>query len=93
MTESQTEALISSQHRRFSEYGIPPVSVRRQALKNLRAAVLKNEEAIDEALRLDLGKSRSESFMSETGMFLSEVNWLIKHIGRLAKEKTVPTPP
>lgn len=92
MTESQTEALISSQRRRFSEYGIPPVSARRQALKKLRAAVLENEEEIDKALRLDLGKSRSESFMSETGMFLSEVNWLIKHIGRLAKEKIVPTP-
>ncbi|MDY2671214.1 MAG: aldehyde dehydrogenase family protein [Anaerovoracaceae bacterium] len=92
MTEQQIEALVSSQRRQFSEQGIPSVRERREALKKLRAAVMEHEAEIAEALRLDLGKSPEESYTSEIGMFLTEINWLIRNINRLAKDRHVLSP-
>ena len=50
------------------------------------------EEEIGAALAADLGKSGYESFMCETGLVRGEISWMLRHTGRLARERTVPTP-
>ena len=47
---------------------------------------------IAEALRQDLGKCGTESYMCETGMVISEISYMLKHIRAFAREKTVKTP-
>ena len=51
-----------------------------------------NEEKILEALKLDLGKSSTESYMCEVGLALSEISYMIRHTRSFAKEKRVRTP-
>ena len=61
-------------------------------LKRLRSCILKYQEEIHSALKLDLGKSSFESYMCETGLVLDELRYMLGHIHKFSKEKTVPTP-
>ena len=92
MTKEQISGIVAKQRQFFATGATLDVNFRIEALKKLKQALLDNEEAINEALKADLGKSSSESYMCETGMVLSELTWLISHTRGLAKEQTVLTP-
>ena len=92
MTKEQIAAIVSDQRRYFATGATLPVEYRIEALKKLRQLLLDNEAAIAEALRSDLGKSPMEGYMCETGMVVSEISYLLRHVRRYAKEKTVVTP-
>ena len=49
-------------------------------------------QEIATALEADLGKSNFESYMCETGLVLSEISYMLKHIRRFTREKRVHTP-
>ncbi len=51
-----------------------------------------NQDKIEEALRKDLGKSNTESYMCEVGLALSELTYMIRHTRKFAREKRVRTP-
>lgn len=92
MTESDIANLVALQRRFFLTGATLPVSKRLELLKNLRDCIKRNESAIAQALSEDLGKSSFESYMCETGLVLSELSYMIKHLPAFAKEKTVLTP-
>ena len=92
MTEQEIHQLLINQRHFFRSGKTLPVSDRIQALKQLRACIVQHEEEIYAALKADLGKSRSESYMCEVGMTLSEITYMVKHLPALAREKTVLTP-
>lgn len=92
MNETEIRQIINTQRNYFSSGATLPVSFRIEALKRLKACILKHEDEINEALKKDLGKSSFESYMCETGMVLSEISYMLKHIKSFAKEKTVWTP-
>lgn len=69
-----------------------PTQFRIEMLKKLYAAVQSNEQEIAQALYEDLGKSSYESFMCETGLALSEISHMIRHVRRYAKRHRVRTP-
>lgn len=92
MNQQQIDALREKQRKFFATGATLDVSFRIAALKKLYQALQENEQAIAEALHSDLGKSAQESFLCETGMTLSEISYLLKHIRGFAREKTVPTP-
>ena len=68
------------------------VSFRKQQLKKLYEAINRYEDAIVDALKKDLGKSREESYMSEIGMVKSEISHMLKHVSTYAKRHYVPSP-
>ena len=68
------------------------VSFRKQQLKKLYEAINRYEDAIVDALKKDLGKSREESYMSEIGMVKSEISHMLKHVSSYAKRHYVPSP-
>lgn len=68
------------------------VKYRIEALKKLKSEIIKQEENIKEALKKDLNKSYSESYMTEIGMTLSELNYVLKHTKKWSKNKLVNTP-
>ena len=68
------------------------VKFRIDMLKKLYKAVKDNEDAINKALKADLGKSDFEGFMCEVGLCLSEISYMIKHVKKFAKRKIVYTP-
>ena len=61
-------------------------------LKALKDALRKNEEAILEALRSDLGKSSFEGYATELGIVYEEIGYLEKHLRKLMKPTRARTP-
>ena len=79
--------------RRFFETGVTrKAAYRKHCLKLLRQAIQLFESEIMAALKEDLGKSSSESYMTEVGMTMAELSYMEKNIHRLARKKYVPTP-
>jgi aldehyde dehydrogenase (NAD+) len=62
-----------------------PHAFRVQQLLRLKSAILKNEQAIQDALLADLNKGREESFASETGLVLAEIKLAVKNLRRWMK--------
>ena len=85
--------VILEQQRKFFHSGTTlSVEFRLKMLKRLYSAVKKHEPEIAAALKEDLGKSEYESFMCESGLALSEIGYMIKHIRAYARRKIVYTP-
>lgn len=92
MNESQLQKLIKSQRRFFASGATLSCRRRRQALVTLKHSILRHKKELAEALYADLGKSEMESYMCETGLALSELDWMLRHLNELTREKNVPTP-
>ncbi|HIX18832.1 MAG TPA: aldehyde dehydrogenase [Candidatus Gemmiger faecavium] len=92
MTEQQIAQVLESQRRFFSTGKTLPRAFRAKALEDLQNAILRHEEEINAALKADLGKGAVESYMCETGMTLSELSWMRRHLAGLMRGHTVMTP-
>ena len=68
------------------------VNNRISALKKLKQNIKLMEEEICQALYKDLNKSPFESYMTEIGMTLSEISYMIAHTKRVSRPKRVGTP-
>jgi len=86
------EKLLLRQKEYFYSGATLPVERRIRALKKLGGAIEKYEEQLYAALKKDLGKSRMESYMCEIGLVKGEISYMLRHITRFVKEKSVPTP-
>ena len=86
------EKILEKQREFFDSGKTLPVSFRVEMLKKLRSALDRYEPEIAAALTADLGKSEFEGFMCEIGLVRSEISYMIKKVGKFAKEKTVATP-
>ena len=84
--------LVKKQRKFFESGKTLNIAFRQKALDNLKEAILYHEAEINEALYEDLGKSSTESYMCETGMTLSEISYVRKHMASWAADKTVMTP-
>lgn len=92
MNETEIKQIIAKQKKFFGTKATLPVAYRIEALKKLKKCIQENEAHICAALKSDLGKSASESYMCEVGLTLSEISYMLTHIRKFAKEKTVATP-
>ena len=92
MTEQEIKEIVTTQRKYFQTGATLPIPFRIAALKKLYAVISECEKEIHTALRKDLGKSSFESYMCETGLVLEEISYLLKHIRKFAREKTVLTP-
>ena len=92
MNDQQIKQLAEKQRACFLTGATLKLEHRIQALYKLKSCILEHEKEIHEALLKDLGKSSFESYMCETGLVLSEITYMLRHIRRFAKEQTVPTP-
>lgn len=92
MTEIEIRQIVEKQRTYFYTGASLPLSHRIEALKKIQSYILAHEAEIGEAIRKDLGKSDFESYMCETGLVLSEITYMLKHIRSFAKKKTVLTP-
>ncbi len=92
MTSQEIQCLLEKQREYYRSGVTIPVSFRVEQLKKLYATVKKYQNEINDALAADLGKSRYEGFMCESGLVLTEISYLIKHTKRFSKQKTVVTP-
>lgn len=84
--------IVNAQKKYFATGATLPVQTRINLLKKLYEAIKTNEVEIEAALTQDLGKSAIEGYMCEVGLTLSEISYMLKHIKKFAKDKTVCTP-
>ena len=84
--------IIESLHsmRRYFESGATQTfSFRKEQLKKLKEGLRKYEADLHDALYADLGKSPEESWVTETGLLLSEINTTLKNLRQwMRPEKT-----
>lgn len=92
MDSTQIDDILQLQRDFYDSGATIPVSFRKRQLKKLYQAVQKYRLQIEEALKKDLGKSSYESFMCEIGLVLSEISYMIRHVKKFSKRKTVYTP-
>jgi len=92
MTEAQIQKIIENQKKFFATGKTLDIKYRKNALHKLKSTIEKYEDEIAEAIKTDLGKSSSESYMCEIGLVKSEISYMLKHIGKFTKEKRVKTP-
>ena len=92
MTSQEIQNLLEAQRAYYRTGATIPVRFRIESLKRLYAVVKKYRTEINDALKSDLGKSHYEGFMCESGLVLTEISYMIRHVRRLARRKTVATP-
>lgn len=84
--------LFLDQKEYFNRNKTKSYDFRLKQLKRLKKAILDNEALIVQALKKDLNKSATESYMTEIGMVLSEISFAIRHLKRWMKPRKVATP-
>ena len=92
MNQNDIHELVEKQRAYFYSNETLNIEKRIHALKKLKTCIQKNEAEIATALEADLGKSNFESYMCETGLVLSEISYMLKHIRKFSREKRVHTP-
>ena len=92
MEKDELKRILEKQRAFFATGATLDPDYRTEARYNLRKTVLDCQGEIAAALREDLGKSEMESYMCETGMLLSEIDWQIRHVDRLSKNARKHTP-
>lgn len=92
MNQESISGLIARQRAFYDTGSTLSLSYRREALKKLQDAIRKGEADINAALHSDLGKSDTECYMCEVGMTLSELSYMLAHMGRYARRRHVLSP-
>lgn len=92
MNENAIKTLINNQRNYFQSGATLDVNIRLIYLKKLQQSLKKFEPQIIKALKKDLNKSSTESYMCEIGMVYSELNYMLKNIKKLARPTKVHTP-
>lgn len=92
MDKTTIKSLIKNQRNYFYSGDTLDINKRISSLKKLKSCIIRYEDKINNSLKKDLGKSRVESFMCETGLVISEINYMIKNIRKFSCEKRVHTP-
>ena len=76
----------------FVNKGVIPCNERKKILRKLYQNIKLLIPEINEALKLDLNKSQEEAYMSEIGLVLSEISFMLKHISSYSRVKRVKSP-
>lgn len=92
MNKQQIHDVVEMQREYFDSGATTDVNKRIEYLKKIKDYVIKKESVLSAALKADLGKSAYESYLCEISVVLAEVNYMISHIKKLSKIKTVMTP-
>lgn len=92
MTEKEILRIVETQKDFFKLGKTLDVGFRIAHLKKLYDVIKKKEDKIAGALYKDLGKSKSEAYMCETGLVLSEISYTLKHIKKWTKPRKKRTP-
>ena len=76
----------------FSSGRTASLPFRKEQLKKLRQLIVDNDSLIVDALQKDLHKSEFESFASEIGQVLKEIDHTLSNLNNWAAPKSVATP-
>lgn len=83
---------IASHRRFFATHRTKELDFRIESLRKLKAAILKYEAEICDALWQDLHKSAPEAYFTEVSIVLGEIDYHLRNLRRWAKPKRVSMP-
>ncbi|WP_298535761.1 aldehyde dehydrogenase [uncultured Algibacter sp.] len=83
------EDIIENQRTFFKSQQTKNIAHRLKLLKALKLEIESQEQAILDALKKDLKKSEFESYISEVGLVLSELNLVLKNLKKWGKPKRI----
>jgi aldehyde dehydrogenase (NAD+) len=75
----------------FNSGATKSYAFRKEQLKKLKESILDHEQEIYDALYSDLKKSKEETWVTETGLVISELNTAIKHLHNWMEPESVST--
>lgn len=75
----------------YNTYGTRSYEFRKQQLQKLKSSILHHEKDLYDALYTDLKKSIEESWVTEVGFLIAEINHTLKHLHRWMQPKKVAT--
>lgn len=90
--EKAIDEIITLQRKFFADGATRATAFRLDALTKLRKAVRERTDALSEALREDLNKSAGESYLTEIGLVMQELECHIRHLKRWSRSRRVSTP-
>lgn len=83
--------LLETQKQYYKEGFTKPIEFRIKQLNALKKLLKENENELIEAVYKDFRKSPFETFGTEIGLILNEINYALKNIYKWVKPKNVPT--
>ena len=89
---SEIDRIYQEQRSLSNRRVIPSVEERIAILKDLRRVIVSRERALMDALHADLGKSDYESYLTEIGVALKEIDFHCKGVKRWWRRRRVGTP-
>ncbi|HCW52591.1 MAG TPA: aldehyde dehydrogenase [Clostridium sp.] len=88
----EVRIILDKQNKYFNTQITKDIDFRINQLKKLKEGMKKYEDKINEALYLDLGKNKNESYMTEVGLVYSTITHIIKNLKKWAKPERRKTP-
>lgn len=92
MNIEQITSILSTQREFFKTGESRDLGYRREALKKLKLMIMDNEHMIIDALNEDLRKAPFESYASEIGLVLNEIDHHLKHLTSWTRTRRASTP-
>jgi aldehyde dehydrogenase (NAD+) len=86
------ELLIEKQRVFFASGKTKDIGFKIEMLKKFKTAILKHEKSIAGAFWTDLHKSYEETYLTEIGIVLGEIDYHIKNVTKWSKSKRIRTP-
>ena len=84
--------LVAHAHSTYDGGVTKPLEWRERQLRALRRMLVDDADALCDALAADLGKSRTESMITEIGFTVNEIDHLLKHLRSWLRPERVPVP-
>ncbi|MET8978307.1 aldehyde dehydrogenase family protein [Streptomyces sp. NPDC004539] len=85
-------ATVSRLHATFATGRTRPAAWRREQLRALRGLLIDRQSELSDALHTDLGKSPLESYLTELGFVVNEIDHTLRHLGRWMRPRRVGVP-
>jgi len=92
MNIEQISSILKAQRTFFTSGESRDLGSRREALKKLKTMIIDNEHMIIDALNEDLRKAPFESYASEIGLVLKEIDHHLKHLNKWTRSRRASTP-
>ncbi len=88
---SEYAELLKQQKETYLSGVTKPISFRIEQLKKLKTLLKENEEVLTDAVHMDFKKPAFETFGTEIGLIIGEINYALKNLDDWVKPEKVPT--
>ena len=83
--------ILEKQRIFFNSQKTKNIKFRKMYLEKLREVILKNEEAMYEAIYADFGKSKFDTYTTEISFVLKDIDYYLKNLNSLSRPKKAKT--